>query len=213
MTTIKKYLASDALSGKAAVTKLLDGGRTIRLVETLFHAQGGGQPCDTGVIAGITVVSVKHAPDGDVDHHLAEPVDLRPGDEVDFAVHEARRLTNARYHSAGHLIADAVADVWPGLKAVQGHHWPGEARVEFASDGVGPVPSLEEVQQAVDALIDKDPHFGITGDPYRERAIRIGDFAPVPCGGTHVKSGQELVGLKITKVKHRKGRLRLSYTI
>ncbi|CAN0443394.1 unnamed protein product, partial [Discosporangium mesarthrocarpum] len=34
-----------------------------------------------------------------------------------------------------------------------------------------------------------------------------------PCGGTHVRSTGELRGAKVTKVKAKKGCLRVSYTV
>lgn len=34
-----------------------------------------------------------------------------------------------------------------------------------------------------------------------------------PCGGTHVRSTREMEGVRITKVKAKKGTLRVSYTL
>jgi len=213
MTTLKEYLAKDDLSGRATVTDVLEDGRILRLDRTLFHAQGGGQRADTGTIAGVAVTGVKHADNGDVDHHLASSVDLSVGDEVDIAVDETSRSINARYHSAGHLIADAVESLGLGLRAVQGHHWPGEARVEFEGGNPDSGPDVETIQSALDELIERVVDFQIVGDPYTSRALKIGAFKPVGCGGTHVKSSADLTGLTVGKVKHRKGRLRVSYTM
>lgn len=34
-----------------------------------------------------------------------------------------------------------------------------------------------------------------------------------PCGGTHVRSTRELEGVRVTKVKAKKGTLRISYSL
>jgi len=213
MTTLKEYLASDALSGTATVTAVLDEGRIVRLDRTLFHAQGGGQRADIGTIAGDIVTGVKHTPDGDVDHNMSGETTIAVGDIVDIVVDKTARRINAQYHSAGHLIADAVEALELGLKAVQGHHWPGEARVEFEGGGEDTVLNVDTVQAALDCLVADDVIFEIIGDPHKSRALKIGAYDAVPCGGTHVTSSGQLAGITVGKIKRRKGRLRISYTL
>ena len=109
--------------------------------------------------------------------------------------------------------ADAVEALGGGLRAVQGHHWPGEARVEFEGGDSDVALEAETIQAEVDRLIEDQVSFEIVGDPYASRALKIGSFKPVGCGGTHVKSSSELSGLTVGKTKRKKGRLRVSYTI
>lgn len=44
------------------------------------------------------------------------------------------------------------------------------------------------------------------------RIVTIGGLA-CPCGGTHVQSTRQLKGTVVTKVKAKKGTLRVSYTL
>lgn len=213
MTVIKAYLASPQVFGQATITNLSADGMCVHLDETLFHPQGGGQPNDIGSIDGVPVVKVRHSVDGEVDHFLSTRAPFSIGDAVTIRVNEEARTVNTKYHSAGHLIADAIEDVIPGLKAVQGHHWPGEARVEFEGMLPSDVPDQGFIQRAVDKLIDSSALFQIVGDPYSARALKIGNHDAVGCGGTHVQSSSELNGLIIGKIKFKKGRLRVSYNL
>lgn len=54
-----------------------------------------------------------------------------------------------------------------------------------------------------------------TAGSYRGGAMRIVTVAglPCPCGGTHVSSTRKLEGVRVTKVKAKKGTLRVSYTL
>lgn len=45
------------------------------------------------------------------------------------------------------------------------------------------------------------------------RRIKIGDYPSVGCGGTHVGNTRELSGLKILKIKKKKGKIRVSYEV
>jgi Ser-tRNA(Ala) deacylase AlaX len=103
----------------------------------------------------------------------------------------------------------------PSYRAVAGHHWVGEARVEFeVIDGTTPAePTIDELQERLDELTASDLEFKIEGDPDKGRAIKIGDFAAVGCGGTHVHSTNELAGIRVTGIKNKKGRLRVSYEV
>lgn len=213
MATQKEYLATRALNGTAQVTAILGDGLVLRLDRTLFHVQGGGQRADTGTIDRDHVVCVKHAEDGEVDHHLSGPTSLSVGDRVELSVDKAGRDLNAQYHSAGHMIGLVVETLCQGLKAVQGHHWPSEARVEFEGNLTHARLSSEDIQNAVDAMITRDIAFQIVGDPFASRALQIGDSKPVGCGGTHVQSSADLKGLVIEKVRVRKRRLRVSYRL
>ena len=211
MSTKKLYLASHDLAGNATVVAILNENKTIRLDQTLFHPQGGGQKADKGTIAGQDVVGVRHAEEGWVDHHLNDPATFSVGDEVTMTVDQATRFENMCLHSSGHLISDAMASIRPTIVAVQGHHWPREARVEFEGTGLDEEGLAGLLQTRVDQLISDEIPMEIVGDPFSSRALKIGDYEPVGCGGTHVDNTRSLAGLTIGKTKLKKGRLRISY--
>lgn len=215
--THKQYLFNPSMQGRTRITALGqdDHDRVwCRLQATLFHPQGGGQQADQGSIAGIPVLHVAHTDDGDVVHYLASMDGVAVGQEVELVVDAAWRLRNARHHTAGHLIAALVEDGFPGLRAVAGHHWPGQARVEFTAEGATPTEDLRQVlAAALPRAIDRQLPVRLCGDPLVNRAIAIGAYPPVSCGGTHVEHTGWLGKVEITKVRSKGNLLRLSYRV
>jgi alanyl-tRNA synthetase len=213
MATEKLYMWSRDLEADAVVTAVIDGERKIvRLSRTIFHAQGGGQRADTGAIGGVAVIDVRHAEGDEVDHVVASLDGLAVGAPVKLVVDAAKRKLHERLHSAGHLIADAGALVAPGIAGKAGHHWPREARVEFAGT-VDDIPSFTAALSAkLDELISANVPLGVLGDPSSVRRVKIcGD--EVPCGGTHVAALSEIGPIAIRKVQAKGGMLRVSYGV
>ena len=110
------YLRDTYLArGTATVRDIRDeGGRTIvTLDRTILYPQGGGQPADHGSLsyAGGTFIveDVRLDETGTVLHFgRFEGEPCHAGDTVTITVDMERRLTNARCHSAGHLIDIAI---------------------------------------------------------------------------------------------------------
>ena len=213
MATEKLYLWSAAISAEATITALLDGERkVVRLSRTVFHAQGGGQRADKGTIAGRAVVDVRHAEGDEVDHVVASLEGLAVGATVQLEVDMDRRHLHARLHSAGHLIADAGTIVAPQLVAKAGHHWPHEARVEFAGSVDDATAFASALASKLDELIAKNLSLAVLGDPSTTRKVRICG-APVACGGTHVAALGEIGQITIRRVQQKGGMLRVGYGV
>lgn len=210
--TEKKYLAENSLSGEAIIVDIITDEMIVRLDGTLFHAQGGGQQSDQGVLGGARVLKATHNGDN-VDHQVSSLDGLRVGDKVNISVDEARRVLNARYHTAGHLLAGVVERAFPGVKALQGHQWPGEARVEFGGDLPDKASVENRLQDAINEAVVSDMKVAICGNPYVNRAVQIGDFDAIPCGGTHVSSTSVLGAVHIKGVKVKGDRMKVSYEL
>jgi alanyl-tRNA synthetase len=93
---------------EADVERIVDGG--LVLSGTYFYPEGGGQPADRGLIAGIEVVDVQTNADGDVVHYLADDAvgdDITPGDEVGCVVDPDFRRYCMRAHTASHALYGA----------------------------------------------------------------------------------------------------------
>ena len=215
MPTHKAYLAEpQQLTGHATILALIPGDRpAIRLDKTYFHPQGGGQKGDRGTIGPVTVLDTKHAEGGEVDHFVASLENLSVGQTHPISVDPASRRINAVHHSGGHLIAALVDPAFPEIKAVQGHHWPDESRVEFegaiSEDLIARLsaflpPALEK------AIAEKWP-VAVLGDPFVNRSIRFGDAEQVPCGGTHVAHLGQIKAVRIKNMKKKGDRLRIAY--
>lgn len=210
--TLKQYLAEpDKMTWTARVLEISKGETTIvRLDRTIFHAQGGGQKADRGRIGSAVVLHVTHNADN-VDHHVESAAGLEVGAEVTLEVDEGWRRLNAAHHTAGHLLASVVEQMYPGLRAVSGHQWPGEGRVEF----MGEVPVEQFSVDAINACLASDFAADlpvvIVGDPFKDRAIKIGSYDPIPCGGTHVSRLGEVATTVVRSIKAKSGRIRISF--
>jgi len=209
------YFLSADLTAEAAILESGQDnkGHFIVCDQTVFHAQGGGQKSDRGVIDGIEVLSVakRGTPkEFDVVHYLAAPLPKKIGDKIAMWVDGEVRALHTRLHSLGHLLAHVVDEAYPVLKAVQGHHWPGECRVEFtvANNNV----AVDEAH--INALLvraiaaDLPVISALTSDG---RTVQFGNYESVPCGGTHVASTRELISGSMRGVKIKGDRARMSY--
>ena len=212
--TIKHYLHDDCLSGTTDILEIIDGDeKIIRTKQTWFHPQGGGQRADTGMIGSARVMKVRHAENGGVDHIVDDVQGVAVNQNAPFEIDAKGRAINAAYHTVGHLIAAIGDDICPSIKGVQGHHWPGEARVDFD----GEAPDIDQLRGDIEAGLQKAFADNITvtmcGDPFENRSIKIGDHPDVPCGGTHVKDMSSIQSIEIGKIKCKKGQTRIRYEV
>ena len=219
--TERLYLHSTALTGEARIVEIRHGEvSTLRLNQTLFHPRGGGQPADRGALiladgsgVAVPVMDVRNGDDGAVDHVIAADAPLLLGDRVLMQVDADSRVLHARLHSAGHLLALAGERIAPGLRGVAGHHWPGEARVEFE----GVVTNPEDFERALRSMLEEmhSANLPISAslDGGGHRSIAIGLAAPVPCGGTHVAKTTAIGRIDLRKIKIKAGRVRVGYDI
>lgn len=212
--TRKLYLAEQrTYSGSAIITDIIPGERpTLRLDQTWFHPQGGGQKADRGHIGRSSVLHVSHNAD-QVDHLVDSVAGLQRGMTVLLEIDRPWRLLNARYHTAGHLIAGVVEVLAPSLRAVSGHQWPGEGRVEFSVGDEGADIQAGDINRRVAADIGHGLPVSIEGDPYSGRKVRIGDYPAIACGGTHVDNLNVIPTVMVTTVKRKTGLIRVSYEL
>ena len=195
-----------------------DAGRNYLILDqTIFYPQGGGQPSDRGEVSwagGLLEVILVKIVDGEVRHYVEGSVDsLSPGQEVSLAVDGDTRLHHARLHTAGHVLATVVVKAFNSLRAVKGHHFPGECYVEFEGALEGDRDMIidtlneglaHEIEQnwPITARVD-----GSTG----MRDVQIGEYPPVHCGGTHVNATGELNLVTVRKFKAKKGSVKIAY--
>lgn len=216
--TLKQYLNDRSLEAQARVLDVrveTEAKAWVQLDRTIFHAQGGGQKADRGTLGGLPVLAVAHTSDGSVDHlvDLSSGM-VERGQDVVLLVDAEGRALHSRYHTAGHLLADLVCARHAGLRAKAGHQWPGEARVEFE----GQLPEANELTQHLladlETAISADLPVRLVGDPFSSRAVQIGDYPVMPCGGTHVLHLRELGSVRVRSVKGTKhGGLRVGYEL
>jgi alanyl-tRNA synthetase len=206
----------------------------ILLDRTIFYPQGGGQPCDHGIIVEenfeYTIDNVRQVND-EIRHYIADDLnakDLPKNCAVKCFIDKDRRLLNARYHTAGHLLGNIVEELYPNLKAQKCHAFPGEAYIEFRGNEI---PSEELLRESLQNAITKNlatKIFEIDCDAFEStyyklpyeipgnkkfRVMQIGDYPPIPCGGTHLASTSEIVEIILSKMKVKNRILKISFGV
>lgn len=226
-----------------AVEQYQDGRSVLILDRTIFYPQGGGQPYDTGVIvkdaAEFRVEEVRNF-DGRV-FHIGECLkgSFNSGDEVVCEVDQQRRALNSVYHSAGHLIDVVLENLGYVLEPSKGHHFPDGAYDEYnaeisqqdlavLSEKVQPeIKRLLEIGAPVSAEIMPIeqakkacrfvPDFLLPGEPARIVSFCFpaaqGGQRSWACGGTHVRDLKDVKGVLVSKIKVKKGKTKVSYSL
>ena len=190
---------------------------TIILDQTVFYPFGGGQPSDQGIIEGkngsleVQQVLLK----GDIKHTGKLKGKLSIGDTVECAIDWKRRFFNMRNHSAGHLIHEATKLIFPELIAVEGEHGK-KSYIKYQGN-------LEEISSNLilnkaNELIKKSlPIFTefVTLEELKKRSawvpehlptnkplriMWIGDFAPIPDGGTQLANTSEIENIESVQI-------------
>jgi len=205
-----------------------DSGRPggVILDRTAFYPTSGGQPHDTGRLAGARVAEVVDA--GETVVHVLDGADpsggVAPGGEVAAEVDWERRFDHMQQHTAQHLLSAVFLDVLgAGTASV---HLGDSCTIDLDT------PSLdaEQVGRVADAanraVFEARPvtiryvdaaeadALGLRRPPRREgllRVIEIDGLDRSACGGTHVRSTAELGPVLIRRWERSRGRLRVEF--
>ena len=117
----------------ATITVVDAGGRRVGLDRTAFYATGGGQPHDTGALAGNPVIDVRKE-DEHVWHTLGGDGPLpRLGATVHGEIDWDRRHALMRTHTALHVLCGVIWNEW-GKAVTGGNMEPLSARMDFEFD-------------------------------------------------------------------------------
>lgn len=205
----------------------------IALAETLFYPTGGGQPHDTGVLAGLRVVEVRKQ--GQQVWHSVEGGPLpEVGAVVEGELDWERRHQLMRTHTALHVLCGVIWNEWR-VPVTGGNMEPLSARMDFEFD---PVPEgfAARIEELVNAEFAADRPIAVDFLP-RDTAVQDADLIRTKVslipetvteirvvdivgldkqadGGTHVKSTAEVGRLKVIKLENKgKGNKRVRVEI
>jgi len=196
-------------------------GQHITLDETYFYAESGGQPADTGTLAGVEVVDVQKR-EGVTVHRLAAEPDVETGDTVHGEIDDSARTYSMRAHTASHIIYGA------GRKLFDDHAYGGfdigedSIRLDFettTSDGdINPLTfqrmanetvwnnlDVDWYEMDVEAASERDDivfNLGDADPTDTVRIVEIGDWDIAACGGTHVRTTSEIGPIKVLDVSN-----------
>ena len=201
----------------------VDGRPALLLDRTCFYPAAGGQPHDTGILAGAPVVEV--SADGDnILHILAAPVAVADGAIVSGAIDWERRYDHMQQHTGQHLLSQVFIRLY-GYETVAVHIGAGEATLDLAADvSSAEVAAAEAManQLAYTALPVKTyfvDDAAITTLPVRRppkvsglvRIVEIDGYDYSACGGTHLHTTAEVTPLKIVRQERRRGQTRITF--
>ena len=227
MATELLYLR-DAYQREFDATVLAARDDQVALDRTAFYPTGGGQPHDTGTIAGSNVVDVRK--EGDlVWHRLDGPVPAE-SEQVHAEIDWDRRHALMRTHTALHVLCGVIWNEW-GKAVTGGNMEPLEARMDFEFDplpeGFGPrIEELvnRELTTARPIEVSFLPRDQALGDedlirtkvnliPESVQEIRVVDITGLDKqadGGTHVRSTDEVGRIQVVKTESKgKGNKRI----
>jgi len=194
----------------------------IALDRTAFYPTGGGQACDTGVLAGLTVTDVRKE-GADVWHTVVGGPLPAEGAEVQGEVDWDRRHQLMRTHTALHVLCGVIWNEWQ-VPVTGGNMEPLSARMDFEFDplpeGFGPrIEELVNAALAADHPIEVSflPRDAAVQDedlirtkvsliPTSVSEIRVVDIVGLDKqadGGTHVRSTAEVGRLRVTKLENK----------
>ena len=191
--------------------------------KSLFYPTSGGQPCDLGMIEfenySLKVVNVKKTATGKaliVPEFI--PNNLKIGEPAKQIIDWDLRHKHMRMHTALHLLCSIVP-----LGVTGGQIGYEKSRLDF-NDPDKQI-NKEELEEKINLLVE-DNHT-VTSEVIESsileekpelvrtmsvkppqvdgkiRLIRIGDIDLQPCGGTHVKSTNEIGKIQIGKIENK----------
>jgi misacylated tRNA(Ala) deacylase len=212
---------------QAHVTQVIDE-RFIVLDKTVFYAQGGGQPGDTGTLTyastAYTVLNTTKK-DGVIMHEVDKP-GLQVGDTVLAVINWDRRYKLMRYHTAAHLLSTVVHE-HAGALITGNQISEDKLRIDFSLEAYDPLKMQHYIDFA-NKIIDKHLDVHVRFMPREEalavpgmvklagalppsiaelRIVTIGSGEDVADeqadGGTHVRNTKEIGRIQLVSTENK----------
>ncbi len=211
-------------------------GVWLRLEATAFYPEGGGQPFDTGALAGLggeCRVTEVQLDDGGCIWHRAEPAPgarlPETGETVSGRIDWIRRFDHMQQHTGEHILANCVYRLAGGF--THGLHIGQEvSSIDVTLPGGEtrlPEEKLEEIETLANRRLAEDgevvcriPDPGelaalpLRKDPTVREGVRVcavGDFEMVACGGTHLRHAAQAGMIKILYAQPARGKMRIFF--
>ena len=191
------------------------------LDQTAFYPEGGGQPCDLGLLGGESVLAVRIDGEGVVWHRTARP--LQPGQTVQGAIDWARRFDLMQQHTGEHILSGTLHRMF-GAENVGFHIGSPWVRMDMSLPLTA--AQLAEAEQAANRTVQADGAVRLLVSPpgelaaldYRSkkelsgpvRLVDAGGADLCACCGTHVSTAGQVGVIQIVSAQNYKGGVRLA---
>jgi len=219
MTERLYYADSYLRSFRAQVVEVAGDGLTVYLDRTAFYPASGGQPADTGSIAGLAVIDV--IDEGErIGHRLSAPV---AAGVADCALDWPRRFDHMQQHSGQHLLSAVFEELF-ALHTVSFHLGAESATIDLEGGAVEPRTAAQAERRANEVVCENRPlavefedaaaASGLRKPSDREGTLRVVSIAGLDrsaCGGTHVRSTGEIGPILIRKLEKVRDTVRVEF--
>jgi len=213
-------------AARVVETTTVDDRPAVVLDQTAFYPTSGGQPHDTGTLAGAPVVDVVERQDGAVLHVLSVTMST-VGAHVEGLVDGVRRFDHMQQHTGQHILSQACLKLW-GAQTV-GFHL-GETYSSIDLDKPPPAPesqALAQIEEIANGVVFGDlpvrawfpseeelALLRLRKPPEaheRIRVVQVEGFDVSACGGTHVTATGQIGLIVVRRWEHYKGGVRVEF--
>jgi alanyl-tRNA synthetase len=207
---------------RARVTARSDDGRRIYLDRTAFYPTSGGQPHDTGSIAGVPLADVEDEGER-IAHLLSAPLPVHDANEVDCRIDWDRRFDHMQQHSGQHLLSAVFVELF-GIATVSFHLGEESCTIDLRTSALESARVLEAERRANQAVFENRPLAVSFEDAAQTRDLRkpsaragtlrivsIEGLDRSACGGTHVARTGEIGPILLRKLDRIRDTVRVEF--
>jgi len=194
-------------------------GATLYLDRTAFYPTSGGQPHDTGSIAGGAVVDV--IDEGErIAHRMASPVDMT---EVDCRIEWPRRLDHMQQHTGQHLLSAVFIEQF-GIETISFHLGQEISTIDLETPAIEMTKVIAAERRANEVVADNRPILVTYEDAAAAadlrkpsdrdgilRIVSIDGLDRIACGGTHVRLTGEIGPILIRRLEKIRNCVRVEF--
>jgi alanyl-tRNA synthetase len=220
MTTERLYYHDSYLTEfRARIVDRSADGLRVYLDRTAFYPDSGGQPRDTGLLAGVVVTDVIDE-DERIAHGTAQPVE---GTEVECRIDWARRFDHMQQHSGQHLVSATLLELY-GIPTVSFHLGDESSTIEVTAPALDQQQILSVERRANEHVVENRPVSISMETPHEAQGLRVPSeregllrIVSIPgldriaCGGTHVRTTGEIGPVLIRRLEKIRGNVRIEF--
>ncbi|OHR70161.1 hypothetical protein HMPREF3291_07230 [Bacillus sp. HMSC76G11] len=217
------YTSPKTFEWKTTVTETEErnGLKLVKLKETAFYPEGGGQPSDQGFIDHIEIAGLLE--NGEEIYHIVS--DFPSENEVTCKVNSKRRIDHMQHHSGQHLLSAVCIELYD-FHTESFHLGSDTVTIDLRTPQLTP-EQMKLIEEKTNQYIfeNRKIHTFFAEEtelhdlPLRKwpdlkekiRIVQIEGIDTSACCGTHVERTGEIGLLKLIKTEKQKGMIRLHF--